>query len=86
MSMRRGSFYPVADNVPGVPAENQRTLRAMWTGEPQRMIKAGEWYLSGAIITAYRARSEVGPYYPAKLAVTETATITRFVKYLEVPR
>ncbi len=60
----------------GAPA---RDIRAKWTGE-KRCPKKGEWYLSGAIVEAYRAPNDLTtPYHIAKLILTETKTITREV-------
>lgn len=41
------------------PAEGQPSnVRAIWTGE-KRFPKAGEWFLSGAIVAAYRTRNDL---------------------------
>jgi hypothetical protein len=54
----------------------RRQIKATWTGE-KRPPKAGEWYLSGAIIGAYRAPNDLStPFHIARLAVTETRTET----------
>ncbi len=53
------------------PAKN---LKAQWTGK-KRCPKAGEWYLSGSIIEAYKAFNDLStPYHIAKLVRTETVT------------
>jgi len=50
--LTRGGRYPLWD-LPPMPF-NTRTTRARWTGEVRRPLK-GEWYLSGAVIAAYKA-------------------------------
>jgi hypothetical protein len=48
-------------------------IRFRWNGE-KRPPKAGEWYLSGSIITAYKAQSDLSyPYHIAE-AVEVTCT------------
>lgn len=42
--------YPVIGNN----GQTKRKVKAVWTGE-KRPVKAGEWYLSGAIPEAYQA-------------------------------
>jgi hypothetical protein len=67
-------YFPLADapsaeelNLLGV--EDKVGVRAMATGE-KRNPKKGEWYLSGAIIEAYRASNELSSkYYIARLVV-----------------
>ncbi len=57
----------------GVPAKG---VSAKWTGE-KRAPKAGEWYLSGSIVEAYRAPNNLEtPFHIAKLVLTKTETIT----------
>jgi hypothetical protein len=71
----REGVYPLSDYAPegeGLAPTDRRNLRAQWTGEPRRAIRAGEWYLSGAEVAAYRARADIaGPYHPARLVVAE---------------
>lgn len=51
-------------------------IRAVSTGE-RRCPKRGEWYLSGAIAEAYRARNDLSaPYHIARLVKTKTETFT----------
>ena len=46
---------------------NHALIRAVYTGE-KRPPKQGEWYLSGAIVEAYRAPNDLStPYHIAKL-------------------
>ena len=54
-------IYPVVGPLVsiGCPAANRI---AKWTGE-KRCPKKGEWYLSGAIIEAYRALNDLGSAY-----------------------
>lgn len=57
----------------------QHRVRAKWTGE-KRYPKAGEWFLSGAVVEAYRAQKDLStPYHIAALVLTETVTVTREV-------
>lgn len=51
-----GRLYPLHDNVPGSTMKEHLLFRAQWTGE-KRPPRAGEWYLSGAVVEAYRALS-----------------------------
>ncbi len=66
-------FYPLADPMPG--EARSRDLFAVSTGET-RPPRAGEWYLSGAIIEAYRAPSDLStPHLIARIyRVTVTHT------------
>jgi len=74
-TVTRGGVYRLGDSAPeeaGLSPTDRRNLRAQWTGEPRRAIRAGEWYLSGAEVAAYRARADIaGPYHPARLIVAE---------------
>lgn len=48
-------------------------VHAVWDGNPPRCPKKGEWYLSGAVIEAYRAPNDLStPYYIANLVRTKT--------------
>jgi hypothetical protein len=54
-------------------------IKAMPTGE-FRCPKEGEWYLSGAIVEAYRAGSDLSsPYYIAQIVLTETVKVTKVI-------
>jgi len=65
--LSRSGRYRVADRPPG----ERRCVVAQWTGE-RRPPKAGEYYLSGSLIEAYRAPSDLGaPYHIARLMVVE---------------
>jgi hypothetical protein len=49
-------------------------IRAISTGE-KRMPKKGEWYLSGAVVEAYRAPNDLNTeFHIAKLVNTKTET------------
>ena len=69
-----GGLYPVASE-----AYLHRGERAKPTGE-KRPPKSGEWYLSGAIIEAYRAPNDLStPYLIARLVRVVVETTTREV-------
>ena len=75
-TVNRAGLYPLGDYAPegvNLCAEDRRNLRAQWTGEPRRMIAPGEWYLSGADVSAYRHAGThgvpIGPFHPARLVV-----------------
>ncbi len=61
--------YPLSDRVPpeikkSIPLS---AIRARWTGE-KRCPKAGEWFLSGSIIEAYRSYADLSTeHYIAEL-------------------
>lgn len=64
-------LFPVAER--GYIMYNHK-LRAQPTGE-FRTPKQGEWYLSGAIIEAYRAPNELSiAYHIARLVTVEVRT------------
>jgi hypothetical protein len=70
----RDGFYPLGDRTP-----DDRDKRAKWTGE-KRPPKRGEWYLSGAIVTAYRAPAGLStPYHIARIVRVVVETVTREV-------
>lgn len=58
--LQRNKVYPCADQPRG---HMRRHVGAVWSGE-RRPPKAGEWYLSGALIEAFRARNDLIPSYP----------------------
>lgn len=79
--MLKKTLYPVVDRIPGLSDLDRRQLqiKAVPTGE-FRCPKKGEWFLSGAIIEAYRAPNDIPTmYYIAKLVVTKTITETIIV-------
>jgi hypothetical protein len=55
--LTREDFYPLGDRYPG-DIYRTTNYRAKWTGE-YRPPKKGEWYLSGAFITAFRAYNDL---------------------------
>ena len=86
------NLYPIADRMTRdecerfgvenvlVPSCQHKTMRTVATGE-FRTPKAGEWYLSGAIVEAYRARSDMTThYYIARLVKTEEVITRRIIK------
>lgn len=92
--LTRDYFYPVADFIPldaffgagaMTPRDRLTKIRAVWTGE-KRPPRKGEWYLSGAIIEAYRAPNDLPtmPFAIAKLVevVVETKTTITFKRRL----
>lgn len=52
--VEKGVYYPLADPVKPLNENTQKDWRAVWSGE-YRAVKAGEWYLSGAIVEAYQS-------------------------------
>ena len=78
-TLQRGKGYPLGDHLPGVGfSDRHLNFRAVWTGE-KRPPKQGEWFLSGSIITAYRAaHADLSyPYHIAKIVkVTRTVVET----------
>lgn len=50
-----------------------RDVRFVWTGE-KRAVKAGEWYLSGAVPTAYKARGPLDYPYHIMRPATDAET------------
>lgn len=59
-------YAPMPSLGTGVPG-----VHAVWTGE-KRCPKKGEWYLSGAIIEAYRAPNDLStPFHIARLVRTK---------------
>ena len=102
--------YPVADRIPyeerkrlGLTIHDQpsatlatrpQKVKAVATGE-KRPPRAGEWYLSGAIVEAYRAPNDLTtPYHIARLVrvrqvvteVIEEEVSVRVPSYLEVAK
>lgn len=67
-------YYPLADapnerELRDLQVEDRVGIRAVPTGE-MRPPKAGEWFLSGAIVEGYRASNDISaPYHIAKLVV-----------------
>jgi hypothetical protein len=62
-----------------VKSNLRKRIAAIKTGE-FREPKAGEWFLSGAIVEAYRANNDLlTKYHIAKLILTETITTTKII-------
>ncbi len=80
--MRKGDLFPLADHYHGDlrsdfwPLNGERAnIRAQFTGE-FRPPKKGEWYLSGAVVEAYRAPNDLStPYYIARIVWVEKTVI-----------
>lgn len=84
-------FYTLADpmnleecqhfNVgPSMGGFRPKSMRAVWTGE-MRPPRKGEWYLSGAIVEAYRAPNDLStPYHIAKLVKVEERIVKVIVQ------
>ena len=74
MKSLTGKYFPLADEPSAEELSELGVLdkvgvRAMTTGEKRKPAR-GEWYLSGAIIEAYRASNELSDeYYIAHLVV-----------------
>lgn len=71
---------PTSEETGGAPFRDRyhagRSFFAVPTGE-KRPPRRGEWYLSGAIVQAYRAPNDLStPFHLAKLVRTRTTTIT----------
>ena len=90
--LSRGTTYPLGDwthetlkherqhRDPNKTLAERPQLRAQWTGEKPRPILPGEWYLSGAQITAYCApKGTTMAYCPARL-VEVTRRVVEDVK------
>jgi hypothetical protein len=74
--LSRFGLYPVIPNKLLI----DRRFKARWTGE-KRCPKKGEYFLSGAIIEAYAAFSDMQTeYHIAEIVETETITTTRVVE------
>ena len=70
-TLKKRSFYPLGDEL----FRHPRNTRAVGTGE-FRAPKKGEWYLSGALVTAYRAPNDfTSPYMIAKLVQVKTTIV-----------
>jgi len=69
-----GKYFPLADpptpdDLSALGLPDKTGIRAMATGE-KRSPRKGEWYLSGAIIEAYRASNDLSTqFHIAKLVV-----------------
>ena len=69
-----GKYYPLADepspeDLYNLEVSDKVGVRAMATGE-MRAPRKGEWFLSGAVVEAYRANNDISIQYNiAKLVV-----------------
>lgn len=99
--LKVGAYYPLGDRLP-LDIQRQLTadpgtqipglgvsydkVRAQWDGRPRRCPKQGEWYLSGAVITAYRAPNDLPTAYHIAVLVEGEFVPARFVarRVLEV--
>ena len=74
-------FYPLADkpykeakDFGLAPTEFLGNIKAVRTGE-FRNPKKGEWYISGAIVEAYKARNDLSSsFHIVKLVLTKRET------------
>lgn len=65
-AVRRGELYPAGEGVKLPAGSDPALTRFRWTGE-HRPAKAGEWFLSGAVVEAYRCLHDAT--YPRHIAV-----------------
>lgn len=70
--LKRGEYYPVH----GFPGSE---FRAKWTGVYRQPL-AGEYYLSGSIIEAYKAPNDLPAAYP----IARLVRVRKVTKYVEV--
>lgn len=87
--LKRGALYDIIDRpsenvlrragiTSGMPHRHGR-IKARWTGE-HRPPRKGEFYLSGAVIEAYRAPSDLTtPYHIAELVLVGPPVTTHSV-------
>ena len=65
----RDQFFPLGDHFYTMP-----NYMAKWTGE-FRVPEAGEWYLSGAVVHAYKAQRRLGnPFHIARICKVKKVT------------
>lgn len=83
-------FYPLADRHPkqkfaplkSIGFEGSKNIKAIGTGI-RRYPKKGEWYLSGAIVNAYKAFEDLSIVYEiAKIVEVEEIEFYRIKEYL----
>lgn len=74
MTTLSGKYFPLADpptadDLSALGLPDKVGIRAMATGE-KRSPHKGEWYLSGAIIEAYRASNDMtSEFHIARLVI-----------------
>ena len=84
-------FYPLSDmlsieerkrfDITFNESFGGRIMRAKWDGQPKRSPKKGEWFLSGAVIGAYKAPNDLTQeYHIANIVKTKTTTVTTVVE------
>lgn len=79
----RDDLYHLAEFYPGMSAGEQGNLRAQWTGE-KRPPRKGEWFLSGAIVEAYRSYNDLDtPYHIARIVRVKVEVVTTITETLE---
>jgi len=77
IAMYGSGVWPITLHVKGIPWSK---VRARWTGE-RRPPRKGEWYLSGAVIEAWKTINDLStPYHIAELV--EVETVTKVVRIL----
>jgi hypothetical protein len=82
MKQQGRKLYRLADYVPGYPLATD--LRAQETGE-KRPPQKGEWYLSGAVVEAYRAKNNLSQaYYIVRIVRVKTVTYETVVERMEL--
>jgi len=64
------TLYPLGDRPPGIRLRDLRNLKAVSTGVKRCPLK-GEWFLSGAVIHAYRAPNDL----PNEYLIAEIITL-----------
>lgn len=57
-TVKRDGLYPIGEGESLPDGNTRANTRARATGE-RRRPKSGEWFLSGAIVEAYRARADM---------------------------
>lgn len=81
------TFYPLGDFFPTIRRDGQGFMRrcdimAQWSGE-YREPKKGEWYLSGAVVTAYKAPNDLSTkYFIATIVEVKVKTCFEVIKKL----
>ena len=76
MKILHNETYPLADYHPEARCSAGQVV-ARWDGERKRLIKKGEWYLSGAEIAAYKAPNNLSTEYHAAKIVRMRHSVKR---------
>ena len=72
--LKREAYYPIV----GYYNPGKVRYAAKWDGQRKRCPKAGEYYLSGAIIEAYKAPNDLrSKFYIAVICEVEIVTTVR---------